>query len=153
MVSIYGHLSKIAPGVKAGSYVHIGQLIGNVGSTGLSTGPHLHLAMEKSGTYVNPLTEKLGENHPVSPRMRALFDDIKDRYQTALSKLPDMGSHYETVSADSRKPPISKFADMYHVTLGHPEKIRSHRIPRLSGGPTDNMVHPAVAPAGADGAL
>ena len=155
MVSIYGHLSKIAPGVKAGSYVHIGQLIGNVGSTGLSTGPHLHFAMEKAGTYVNPLTEKLGENHPVSPRMRALFDDIKDRYQTALSKLPDMGSHYgtETVSADSRKPAISKFGDMYHVTLGHPAKSRSHRGPRLTGGPTDGVVHSIGAATSADGAL
>src|SRR5258708_11941498 len=150
MISIYGHLSKIAPGVKPGSYVRIGQVIGNVGSTGLSTGPHLHFAMEKSGTYVNPLTEKLGENHPVSPRMRALFDDLKDRYQTALSKLPDLGSNYGAVTADSRKPPISKFADMYHVTLGHTERIHSHHLPRLTGGPTDNMVHPvATTPDGA----
>lgn len=115
MVSIYGHLSKIGHDVKAGSYVHIGQLIGNVGSTGLSTGPHLHFAMEKEGAYINPLTEKLGENHEVSPRMHALFDDIKDRYQAALSKLPDLGTHF--VSSDSRKPAISKFADMYHVSL------------------------------------
>jgi len=154
MVSIYGHLSKIAPGVKPGSYVRIGQLIGNVGSTGLSTGPHLHFAMEKAGTYVNPLTEKLGENHPVSPRMRALFDDISDRYQTALSKLPDMGSHFATVTADSRKPPISKFADMYHVTLGPVAgKRASHRGTRLTGGPTDNMAHPVGATTSADGAL
>jgi hypothetical protein len=141
--------------VKTGSYVRIGQLIGNVGSTGLSTGPHLHFAMEKAGTYVNPLTEKLGENHPVSPRMRALFDDIKDRYQTALSKLPDMGTHYgtETVSADSRKPAISKFADMYHVTLGHPAKSRSHRGSRLTGGPADGVVHSVGAATSADGAL
>ncbi len=152
MVSIYGHLSKIAPGVKPGSYVRIGQVIGNVGSTGLSTGPHLHFAMEKAGSYVNPLTEKLGENHPVSPRMRALFDDIKDRYQTALSKLPDMGSHF--ITADSRKPPISKFADMYHVSLGHvPAKTSSHHGPRLSGGAADGVVHSVGSASGADGAL
>src|SRR5258707_14866251 len=108
MISIYGHLSKISPQLKPGGYVHMGQLIGNVGSTGLSTGPHLHFAMEKAGTYVNPLPEKLGENHPVSPRMRALFADIKDRYQTAPSNLPEMGSHYgtETVTPDPRNPAI-----------------------------------------------
>jgi murein DD-endopeptidase MepM/ murein hydrolase activator NlpD len=117
MVSIYGHLSKISPEVKPGSYVHMGQLIGNVGSTGLSTGPHLHFAMEKDGAWVNPLTEHLGENHQVSPRMRALFDEIKDQYQSALAELPDLGSDF--IASGERKPAISKFGDMYHVTLGH----------------------------------
>ena len=117
MVSIYGHLSKISPDVKPGSSVHMGQLIGNVGSTGLSTGPHLHFAMEKDGAWVNPLTEKLGENHAVSPRMRAIFDEIKDQYQSALAELPDLGSDF--IATEERKPAISKFGDMYHVTIGH----------------------------------
>ena len=131
MTTVYGHLSKISPDVRPGGYVNIGQVIGNVGSTGLSTGPHLHFGMEKYGNWVNPLTEKLGENHPVSPRMRALFDDIKDSYQTALSELPDMGSNF--IATDARKPAISKFGDMYHVTLGHiPAKTATHRAHRLS---------------------
>jgi murein DD-endopeptidase MepM/ murein hydrolase activator NlpD len=117
MVSIYGHLSKISPDVKPGSSVHMGQLIGNVGSTGLSTGPHLHFAMEKDGAWVNPLTEKLGENHAVSPRMRAIFEEIKDQYQSALAELPDLGSDF--IATEERKPAISKFGDMYHVTIGH----------------------------------
>jgi murein DD-endopeptidase MepM/ murein hydrolase activator NlpD len=115
LVSIYGHLSKISPEVKPGANVHMGQVIGNVGTTGLSTGPHLHFAMEKDGAWVNPLTEKLGENHQVSPRMKAIFEDLKDQYQSALAELPDLGSHF--IAAAQRKPAISQFGDMYHVTI------------------------------------
>ena len=50
--TVYGHLSKI--NVKKGQKVVRGQLIGQVGSTGNSTGPHLHLGVKLNGNYVNP---------------------------------------------------------------------------------------------------
>jgi hypothetical protein len=104
MVSIYGHLQKISADLRQNSYVHVGQVIGWVGSTGLSTGPHLHFALEKSGSYVNPLNAKLGENHQVSPRMQGLFNDIKNRYESALASLPDLGSRSAAASSDRIAP-------------------------------------------------
>lgn len=51
----YLHLSKIERGVRNGSYVERGQIIGAVGSTGNSTGPHLHYSFYDNGVYVDPL--------------------------------------------------------------------------------------------------
>ncbi len=123
-VSIYGHLSKIGSNATPGSYIRMGEVIGQVGSTGLSTGPHLHFAIEKRGLNVDPLTQTLGVHHQISPRMQALFDNLKTRYQTALAKLPNLGSQF--AAAISRKPAISSFADQYHVTLT-PHLTSRHR--------------------------
>jgi hypothetical protein len=124
-VSIYGHLSKIDPSVTPGSYIKIGQYIGNVGSTGLSTGPHLHFAIEKRGLNVDPLSQSLGVHHQVSARMKAVFESLKNRYQLALAKLPNLGSRF--APALSRKPAISQLADQYHVSLKRPVSARVSR--------------------------
>src|SRR6202045_2437365 len=94
MVSIYGHLSEITRGLTNGEFVPLGEVIGRVGSSGLSTGAHLHFALEREGHYVNPLTESIGVNHQLSPRMRSVFDQFKENYLTMLSKLPDLGGHF-----------------------------------------------------------
>lgn len=93
VVSIYGHLARINDGIEAGRAVRVGEMIGQVGSSGLSTGPHLHYGIEKDGRYVNPLEQHLGVHHQVSPRLRQLFDRFKGEYLAALNRLP-LGGHY-----------------------------------------------------------
>ena len=60
----YGHLSRFAQGIKPGTHVKQGQVIGYVGSTGLSTGPHLHFELMSHGKKVNPLKveARIGRN-------------------------------------------------------------------------------------------
>src|SRR5208337_4842530 len=93
IVSIYGHLSRINDGIVTGRTVRVGEMIGQVGSSGLSTGPHLHYGIEKDGQYVNPLDQHLGVHHQVSPRLRQVFDRFKGEYLEALNRLP-LGGHY-----------------------------------------------------------
>lgn len=57
--TLYAHMSKFAKGVVVGTNVRQGQTIGYVGSTGMSTGPHLHYEIIKNGKHVNPMTVKL----------------------------------------------------------------------------------------------
>ena len=55
MATVYGHLSGFAPGIATGVKVQRGQVIGFVGSTGRSTGPHLHFEVINNGQAVDPM--------------------------------------------------------------------------------------------------
>ena len=78
----YGHMSKFA--VKKGAKVKQGDIIGYVGSTGFSTGAHLHYEMVKNGVKVNPLKEILPPGKPIKEENRdRFFSEIK-KWQEAL---------------------------------------------------------------------
>ena len=69
----YAHLSGYASGVRSGRYVEQGQIIGYVGSTGRSTGPHLHYEILVNNRKVNPLTVKLPTGKSVPAEEMAAF--------------------------------------------------------------------------------
>ncbi len=84
--TVYGHFSSLAKGVRVGSKVRQGQIVGYVGSTGLSTGPHLHYEMHKFGAFINPFTEKVPSIEPVNEADMESFNGIRDRYSKDLSQ-------------------------------------------------------------------
>ena len=67
----YAHMSRIA--VSPGTRVRAGQVIGYVGSTGLSTGPHLHYELYRGGQKVNPLSVRFTVSNQVDPAELARF--------------------------------------------------------------------------------
>jgi murein DD-endopeptidase MepM/ murein hydrolase activator NlpD len=90
----YAHLSRVAKGVRRGSRVSQGDVIGFVGSTGLATGPHLDYRFSKNGRFVNPLRENFTSGDPVAPQYLALFAERRDRLMEPLTEI------YRTVLVD-----------------------------------------------------
>ena len=72
----YAHLSAFAKGIRKGVKVVQGQVIGYVGSTGHSTGAHLHYQIKKNGSLLNPLEMELPPTEPVPEERRVEFDNI-----------------------------------------------------------------------------
>ena len=71
--TLYGHMQGFAKGVKTGSSVKQGQVIGYIGTTGLSTGPHLHYEFQVNGVHVDPLGQKVAMADPISKGERGRF--------------------------------------------------------------------------------
>jgi murein DD-endopeptidase MepM/ murein hydrolase activator NlpD len=73
----YMHLSRFGDGVSAGKFVKQNDIIGYVGTSGLSTGPHLDFRFYKNGTPVDPLKVDAPPVEPISAENKPKFDEIK----------------------------------------------------------------------------
>jgi len=78
--TLYGHMTNYARGMRKGIRVKQGQIIGYVGSTGMSTGPHLHYEISYWGTKVNPSSVKSPPGRSLAGEDLVLFDNLKKSY-------------------------------------------------------------------------
>jgi murein DD-endopeptidase MepM/ murein hydrolase activator NlpD len=86
--TFYAHLSRFAPGLKAGSRVKQRQLIGFVGSTGRSTGPHLHFALKRGGRFLDPNSQLNGPGLPLATRELPEYKQRVKELMTQLAAIP-----------------------------------------------------------------
>ena len=83
----YLHLSKYAKGLKAGQRVRQGEVIGYVGSTGRSTGPHLDFRVWKNGTPINPLKMESPPAEPLRKESMEAFNAMYENYQHKIDTI------------------------------------------------------------------
>jgi murein DD-endopeptidase MepM/ murein hydrolase activator NlpD len=99
-VTIYGHLRRIARGIRPGVDVRQNQLIGYVGSSGRATGPHLHYSVLYGRRAINPMTMKNPPTEPLDPILRPWLDLAVERWLPRLEQEVQMANR--APDADAR---------------------------------------------------
>ncbi len=120
----YLHFSRFARGLKKGSKVRQGDVIGYVGATGYATGPHLDFRVKKSGSWVNPRTLKLPPAAPVPDAEHPSYLALRHAYDSALEELSGVSAAPATVTAlDAAGPPW--WDPREHARLAVPPTLRA----------------------------
>lgn len=87
--TLYAHLSRYRRGLRPGSLVHQGDIIGYVGSSGLATGPHLHYEFRVYGRHRNPLRVRVRRSRPISENLASDFQRTAQQFGEKLDRISD----------------------------------------------------------------
>jgi len=98
----YMHLSRYGPGIRAGARVRQGQIVGFVGSTGLSTGPHLDFRFWQNNQLVNYLKVEFPSSHPISKEYKESYNTMIKGLKQRLDSL-DLSNKQQIAAADPKK--------------------------------------------------
>ena len=104
--TLYAHLSKFSRRLKIGTLVKQGEVIGEVGQSGLATGPHLHYEFRINGLHINPLTVKLPQAQPIESRYLRQFkhqSTLLGNMLTSMSKSSVIKTSDKLQSANHRE--------------------------------------------------
>jgi murein DD-endopeptidase MepM/ murein hydrolase activator NlpD len=85
--TVYGHLSRFAKGLRKGQHIGQGEIIANVGMTGVTSGPHLHYEFKIDGVQRDPLRVAMPNAMPVSNAHKAEFDALASNFNSRLNLL------------------------------------------------------------------
>ncbi len=96
----YGHMSAFARNLQEGSHVRQGQVIGYVGSTGLSTGSHVHYEIMINGRFVDPMKVKLPRGRVLEGQLLAGFEEQRDKLDQLLARAAPPARVAQTASSD-----------------------------------------------------
>ena len=88
MQTLYGHMSRFAAGIREGAHVNQGQVIGYIGSTGRSTGPHLHFEVRMDDHPVNPMAVRAAGGRQLAGKDLNTFRGTKEKVLAMMEKAP-----------------------------------------------------------------
>ncbi len=114
-MTLYAHQKRFARGIHRGKYVKKGQLIGYVGSTGLSTGPHLHFGLYKHGRPINPLRVVQVTVKKLHGKQLRAFKKLKQDYDNEL------------LSLIKTLPPIKKQKNFIRVCYTNKQELKDEK--------------------------
>jgi len=145
----YGHMSRLGPGIKPGVAVRQGQVIGFVGSTGMSTGPHLHYEFYRGGHPVNPLAQKFAMQASLGGKDLTRFQGLARQYLAQFKTAPSATASKPESTAEPAPKAVRAKRQTANESSQPNIAARSRMVPKKRVDTTLAPSQPAASDGGA----